>query len=184
MASPVLDEEWRSIPGFEGYYEASNLGRIRSCTRVVPHASKGTITKNAQLIKQQIDAKGYCRVLLHKLSHCTYHGIHRLVASAFMGLPPTGKDQCNHKDGDKTNNRIENLEWVSARENIQHAFQNGLMWVSCSGVGSFARLTIDAVKDIRDLAAEGVAHKAIAEKHGISTHYVSEIKTRRTWTRI
>lgn len=107
-----MKEQWREIAGFEGYY-VSDLGNVKG--------RRGTI------LKQQLnDATGYYHVNIRKDGKPRTNTIHRLVAEAF--LPEIeGKPQVNHKDGDKTNNNIENLEWVSASENRKHAYANGLI---------------------------------------------------------
>jgi hypothetical protein len=111
---------WADIPGWEGRYEVSDDGRVRSlvgrCSNpVIPHE-----------LKQKIDRYGYPVVCLHCGQIKRFPPVHRLVALAF--LPNSdNKPQVNHKNGIKTDNRIENLEWSTNSENIRHAFDTGLI---------------------------------------------------------
>ena len=110
--------------GFEGYYEVSNSGNIRSIDRLVPKLSK-KVPKYSKYIRKTINYNGYMKVTLSKRAIKYTKRLHRLVAEAFINNPE-GKPQVNHIDGAKTNNHISNLQWVTARENIQHAYDLGL----------------------------------------------------------
>jgi hypothetical protein len=90
-------------------YEISNLGNIRNI-------------KTKRLLKQFKDRRGYCRVELSSNSKTKKYSIHRLVAQTFISNPQN-KPEVNHKDGNKANNNVENLEWVTAKENIIHSFK-------------------------------------------------------------
>lgn len=98
------EEVWRDIPGWEGLYQVSNQGRIRSI--------RVKVTK-------PFDAKGYKVATLHSGDRKERAGVHRFVAQAFLPNPE-GKEQVNHKNGDRSDNRVENLEWVTCQENNIH----------------------------------------------------------------
>ena len=113
-----MEEIWKDIEGYEGLYQISNLGRVKSFPR------KGTQTKKEKILKEKRDKKGYCFVSLNNVGAKPYK-IHRLVAQAFIPNLEN-KPQINHIDGDKTNNRIDNLEWCNNSENQIHAYKKGL----------------------------------------------------------
>ena len=124
-----MNEIWKDVKGYEGMYMVSNLGRIRSLDRIITqgaknnsvarHPYKGRILKP---IKQNI---GYLTVTLKgKIIH-----LHRLIAETFIPNP-LAKPFINHKDGKKDNNTVDNLEWVTAKENSQHAWKTGLSYMT------------------------------------------------------
>lgn len=115
------NEVWKSITGYEGQYEISNLGRVKSVKREVP--KRAGFRKIAESIKNiRTNKYGYCDILLCSNNKKLHYTIHRLVAQAFIPNPEN-KKTVNHKNGIRTDNRIENLEWSTAKENIDHKFQ-------------------------------------------------------------
>ena len=104
------NEIWKDIPGFEGYYQVSNLGKVR---HLFKHYTK--------IKKTTIDSWGYEAISLCVNYVPSTRKIHRLVALAFIPNPEN-KPFVNHKDGNKLNNRLENLEWVTQSENVRHAY--------------------------------------------------------------
>lgn len=128
----LQNEIWKDIPGYEGCYQVSNLGRVKSLDRIV-HRSDGRIQHKREHILKLSEADEYYVISLHKSAQTTYHTVHRLVASAFLDNPEQ-KQQINHIDGDKHNNCISNLEWATSSENMQHAHRLGL--VDCTKIGS------------------------------------------------
>lgn len=115
----IFKEVWKNIKGYEGLYQVSNLGRVRSFPR------KGTHSNNIHILSPGIDHKGYLNVRLSK--RCKGHSfrVHKLVAMAF--IPNThNKEQINHINGIKTDNRVTNLEWCTNLENMRHSWNIGL----------------------------------------------------------
>lgn len=110
-------EVWKDIPGYEGRYQVSDMGRVKSLARVV---SCGTWNKSQKerVLKPGL-CKGYKQVVLCKDGKREPRTVHRLVAQAFLENSD-GKPQINHKDGDKENNRASNLEWATCSENNLH----------------------------------------------------------------
>lgn len=121
-----MEEVWKDIPGYEGLYQVSNLGIVKSYDRIVKHNKGGTAKRNGTVLKQSTNIWGYNMVTLCKDKIQTGKSVHRLIAISFIHNPEN-KPQVNHKNGVKTDNRIENLEWVDAFENMAHAFKTGLI---------------------------------------------------------
>lgn len=109
-----MREEWKAIPGYEGLYEVSNLGRVRSLN--YRHTGK------TQVLKPQIPKNGYAQVQLYN-NGGKWHSVHRLAAIAFI---PNSNNypEVNHKDENKTNNRVENLEWCDRKYNCNYGSHN------------------------------------------------------------
>lgn len=115
-----MSEEWRAVPGYEGLYEVSNCGRVRSLDRVISYVNKcGYVSKRLYKgeIKEQYLSAGYHCVRLHKNGVGKHVRVHRIIAMAF--IPNPHNYPCiNHKDEDPTNNSISNLEWCTQSYNI------------------------------------------------------------------
>lgn len=117
----MLNEEWRPVVGFEKFYEISNLGNLRSIDRVVVESGgKRRVHYGRVLSISTTNKHGYYMKCLYGNGFKKGCQIHRLVAEAFIPNP-NGKEQVNHKNGVKTDNRADNLEWVSRNENAAHA---------------------------------------------------------------
>lgn len=126
-------EVWKDIEEYEGYYQVSNLGRVKSVSKFHKtdknYSSIGYFSKE-KILKPFFDRpKGYLSVSLSKNNKIKIQRIHRLVAKAFIPNPNNLK-QINHKSGIKTENFVENLEWCSCKDNIKHAWENKLSYVS------------------------------------------------------
>lgn len=113
----IKGEIWKDVVGYEGLYKVSNFGRIKSCPLRSNH--------NGELIMKNQIITGYKVVSLCKNNKMKLVKVHRLVAIAFIDNPDN-KPQVNHIDGNKLNNNVDNLEWVTAQENSLHAFRLGL----------------------------------------------------------
>lgn len=116
---------WVSVFGYEGEYQVSNLGQVRSLNRVITYADGSTRRRQGKILKPYVSPSGYCTVYLAHNGHQSAKFVHVLVANAFLPKPDY-KVEVNHKDGNKKNNCIENLEWCTHRENILHSFSSGL----------------------------------------------------------
>lgn len=128
----MIHEVWKDIEGYEGLYQVSNLGAIKSLTRYVPHTTVGSKLVVGRTLSQGITKNGYLRVSLCKDGTALSVLVHRIVAKAFCLGHQEGYD-VNHIDGDKQNNIPSNLEWVTRQQNIQHSFDNKLQ-VNARGI--------------------------------------------------
>ncbi len=113
-----MQEIWKDVCGYEGHYQVSNLGNVRSLRY------NDSPRKNAKIIKP-FDNGGYKRVTFRTNYAGKNFLVHRLVAAAFVPNPENKQD-VNHIDGNKFNNRADNLEWVTKSENVLHAIKTGL----------------------------------------------------------
>ena len=117
--------EWRSVIGYEGYYDVSNFGDVRSVSRTVSRDTTGDYWKVGAILKASVTPKGYLRIQLTKDCSSRSYMVHRLVAEVFIENKEN-KPEVNHVDGNKKNNHVVNLEWVTSSENLQHAYETQL----------------------------------------------------------
>lgn len=124
MRISATNEYWKPVVGYEGYYEISTLGRVRSCERVVPHGLGNRIRKIQQkLISPWKDNHGYRSVSLSKDGVVKKVKVHKLVAEAFIENPKD-KPTVNHINEIRGDNRVDNLEWATYQENNNHGGHN------------------------------------------------------------
>jgi hypothetical protein len=119
-------EIWKEIEGYEGYYQISNFGRVRSVDRLIPFKGRPRKHKGC-VIKGSLSGRNrdYVTVILKKRGECKNFNVHRLVAIHFIPNPDN-KPTVNHKNGNKQDNSVSNLEWATYKENINHAQKMGL----------------------------------------------------------
>ena len=112
-------EQWKDIPGYEGYYQASDNGRIRSMDRIVKARPDREYFQQGRILQTAPVKNGYLKVALSVDSVKKYFKVHQLIAKTFLPNP----NQCiNHKDGNKENNHVSNLEWCTHSENLKHSY--------------------------------------------------------------
>lgn len=164
-------EIWKDVVGFEEYFSVSNLGRVRSKR------------KPNHIYKLSLEGKGYLRfgTTINGI-HNTYK-VHRLVAITFIPNPEN-KSQVNHIDGDKLNNRVDNLEWVTNSENIQHAYDIGIKSNPKGENSHMAKLTQEDVDFIRKnyKARDKVfGRKALAIKFNVNASTIYRIISNKSY---
>jgi hypothetical protein len=153
----VMRNDIRWIAGYEGLYQITDDGRV---------------SRGGQFLNPVHHNKGYWRIGLCKNGIKTWYLLHVLVARTFLGVKPTGFET-NHKNGDKHDNRIENLEYVTHAENQQHAGREGLL---CQGEQHrWTRVPWTIVVKIRELGFDGLSPNEIEVACGVSHKYVRRI---------
>lgn len=169
-----MTEQWKDIPGYEGWYQVSDQGEVKRVGK-----SSGAIV--GRVLKQKIRKLGYRGVTLSK--NCQVHDftVHKLVMLAFVGERPSGYE-INHKNGISSDNRLENLEYVTPKENQFH--KNHVLGRYCAGERSGAsKLNRVGVFEIYRLRAEGLTIYQIAEQIKISPTQVARIARGELWKR-
>ncbi|MBO5476124.1 MAG: HNH endonuclease [Clostridia bacterium] len=162
-------EQWKVVKGFENYL-VSSLGNVK--------------TINGKLKKVVYDSKNdYGYVELWKNNKGKKFRIHRLVAETF--IPNTlGKEQVNHIDGDKKNNCVSNLEWVTPKENIRHAIENDLSSIKYGSKNLASKLKEEDVKYIRENAKINKSVRELSEIYNISTTTIYNIINYKKWLKM
>jgi hypothetical protein len=169
-------EEWRSIPEFIGY-EVSSLGRVRSIDRVC--GNRPGITKG-RLLTPFINRRGYLEVIIRKNSKSTAKIVHRLVAKTFLSNFEN-KPQVNHIDGNKQNNSLENLEWVTNSQNQKHAYLLGLQPSRAGEMNNNTTLKNRDVGNLKEIYNSGKTASEVSKITGVSIQIIRSIIYGRTW---
>lgn len=184
---------WRKIEGFE-YYEVSDNGRVRSLPRIVPCRGRFITKRGGLILKPGLSGRGYeqvCLWLCNNVSKQKY--VHRLVAEAFLPNP-NNKPEVNHIDGNKRNNELANLEWVTASENQQHSISMGLRlgkkhknvlckpydWMPKKCKLSF----LDAIEIKKWYYMGGITIRSLAKKYNVSVDTVRDLLNGKRYTHL
>jgi len=183
-----MEEIWQDIIGYEDSYQISNKGLVRSKDRYrLKRWNKcGTLEKipyKSKLLKGQI-SHGYRIISLSQNGHKKQHYVHRLVAGAFI-VNNSNKREINHIDGNKLNNELSNLEWVSSKENKAHCRKNHLQRIAKGNDYSNAKLNDMIIKDILLLyRLDKISQRKIALKYNVCQQLISDIVNRKSWKHI
>lgn len=185
MTNTNTNEIWKAIPGYEGIYEVSNLGNVRSLDRSVEFIRIGkeaSMNKRGKdIIKPYDNKEGYMSISLtnHEGKRRT-EKVHRLIAIAFINNPdPATKTQVNHIDGNSMNNSIENLEWVSPSENSRDAGKRRRGVPRQRG-----NLNLEKARYIREVHVPRhpeFGTSALAREFGVSNRAITKILANETW---
>lgn len=120
------EDRWIAIKDYEGIYEVSSSGKVRSVERIMTLSTGRRMAFHGALLKPMLDRLGYKYVELCDHGSSKICFIHVLVAEHFVGERPSANHRVNHKDGRKWNNYYKNLEWLTQSENLKHAYDTGL----------------------------------------------------------
>lgn len=179
-AGELLEEQWLSVPGYEGLYNISNLGKVLSMdrTRNCGLKLKGrevpiSLVKNSYASFAVADLDGNPKSLK----------IHKVLAQLFIPNPEN-KKCINHKNGNKHDYSLSNLEWATYSENSQHAIDTGLAVRYKGEKHSRAKLTEDQVYEILDMHKSGMCYSEIASKYNLHKTNIGKIVNGKSWTNI
>lgn len=178
-------ENWKAVPGFEGLYEVSDRGRVRSLDRTIMKR----VVRNGPLIQTKrrgkvlsvcLDTHGYPMVGLCEDGARQTALVHQLVLNAFVG-PKRDGEECRHLNGVRADNRLGNLAWGTPVENTADKVRHGTIRAPRGSDHGLSTLSEDAVRDIRFRAASGEATGSISSLHGVSAAHVRRIVRRQAW---
>jgi len=177
-----MQEEWRPVVGYEGLYQVSNKGRVKSLERNFESTRMGTpctIIVREKILKNNIGNHGYFVVGLYKYNKMKLKTVHSLVCEAFIGERPDGYDIC-HRDGNKLNNNLENLRYDSHKNNHQDMKLNNT-WPSREKNGK-NKLTENEVQQIYLLLKNTkITYKEIGEKYSVHKTTIININKGINW---
>jgi len=171
-------EVWRDVIGYEGLYQVSDDGNVRSLERLMASRTAAGVRIVRKVLRQGTNNQGRLQVALSKLGVVTRFQVHRLVLEAFTGPCPAGLETC-HWDGDHTNNRINNLRWGTRSSNRDDARRHGTL-----PIGESSKKSTLTEQDVRDIRASIDSSRKTAEKYGVSQVTITHIRTRRTWKHV
>jgi hypothetical protein len=173
-------ERWKPIAGFEDKYEVSDLGRVR-------RISKDHGATPGYIFNPKPNNKGYIMIALRRPGESrTLRLAHRIVLEAFVGPCPPNH-VTNHKNCDKTDNRLENLEWVSQAYNVEHAIANDHFYFAAKmgEKNPASKLTADQVREIRRIHAKTQCrYQDLADQFGVTNVMIGKIVRREAWPHI
>lgn len=177
-------EIWKDIKGYEGVYQVSNLGRVRSLSRELTYSDGRKYQYKGKVLKVNVNKVCGAR-MVHLYLNQSREALllHRLVAVAFIPNP-SNKPEINHINGDRSDNSVSNLEWATRAENMEHGFRTGL--INNTGTNHGNNVYPDEqIREVKRLLKEGsLTQKAIAEVTGVKKGTVEQIAQGRQWRHI
>ena len=175
-----MSEVWKDIPDYEGSYQVSNMGRVRGLDRVIAIKDGSMRKHKGKVLKLYLGNTGYERAMLYDDNGAINKTVHRLVLETFKPHVDMNDLQVNHIDGNKLNNHLTNLEWVTASDNIRHAHDTGL--INTRGEGSpNTKLSNADVLEILQRLDTGELHRDIGSDYGVSKSCITKINAGITW---
>lgn len=173
-------EIWRDVAGFEGYYMISNLGRIKSLTRKITEKTGKVNILKSRIIRQCVNDQGYWRFTANKDGKRKGLLQHRLIATAFIPNPEN-KPFINHKNGIRSDNRIENLEWCTHQENVDHSWRTGLNQNIGEG-NSVSKLTLKDVLYIKKVYEDKWGQQSsLARMFNVTPSAIASVVKNKSW---
>ena len=170
-------EIWKSIPRFDGRYEASTLGRIRTVEHNIMRSNGKRHTVKQTILKPATNHSGYYRFAVKENNKLTSFYVARIIAETFINNPEN-KKEVNHINGIKTDNRPINLEWCTRSENCKHSFDTGLQKAKRGTLNGMAKLTweqVDYIREQKRIGGRFWGRERIAKELGLNSKHVQEI---------
>lgn len=175
-----MHERWKQIPGWEGHYEISDMGNVRSVDRVIKKVRRGSITRKQMPIEPYLHPNGYNKIGLNRGGRKITRWVHRLACWAFHGPPPSPEHEVRHLNGNPLDNRPENLAWGTSLENSQDIERHGNRRKGESHAQ--AKITETSAHLIIALHSNKVLTGAeLAERFGLSTPAIYAIARGSSW---
>jgi hypothetical protein len=171
----ITGEYWKDILGYENLYQISNKSRVKSVSKTVAGGAGGSYVKSAIILLPYIQE--YPSITLRRKEKGNMAHIHRLVGLHFISNP-NGKKYINHKDGDKFNCAIDNLEWTTPSENVKHAFSNKLISSKRGVDNNMTKLT---EKEVMEIFVAKEPNSELAKKYSIHLSNIHYIRNGKTW---
>lgn len=179
------EEIWKDIEGFEGMYQISSNGRVKSLPRTTWFTNKNGESKfisvRGRIMKPH--KQKYLKAYLNLNGNTNMISVHRLVAMSFIPNPEN-KPQVNHVDGDKFNNNVNNLEWVTLSENRRHAFDTGLQSPKRGVKSHLATHTESDVINVLNAWNSGMKKINISRMYNVSISFVDRVVDGKSWRHI
>ncbi len=180
-------EKWKDIPGYEGLYQVSDQGRVRSLQRIVPRKNGKGLFVRGRIRKNVGRNKTNKPLAIMICKDCTQTGklVHRLVWEAFNGPLPSNLE-INHKNGRKQDNRLSNLEVITHKENMEHASRMGFMYPCRGELNASTELTDQNVMEIKWAFKKTFVSKVaeISRKYKVSENVIKNIVSGSIWKHI
>ena len=177
-----MEEIWKDVVGYEGYYQISNLGRVKSFARKINRINTFYITKE-RILTTNSSKIGYSVVCLRLNGIGKWVRVHRLVSTAFI-VNSENKRAVNHKNGIKQDNRLENLEWSTHSENNKHAYDTRLKVAPRGEKSGMSKLKEYQVLDIKERLKNGETQVSIARFYNLNEQTIYSIKHNRRWQHV
>jgi len=179
-----MTEQWKPVVGYEGLYEVSNLGRVKSIDRVIERRNNSTMNRGGMILtqnKKHAPSGRLCAMTVgvSKGGKARRRPVHRFVLEAFVGPCPKGMECC-HNDGDPTNNHVDNLRWDTRKANAEDGVRHG---TSNRGIRSpCALLSEEQVVEIAKMIRQGDRQVDIAARYGVSNKVIWAIAHGQNWS--
>ena len=171
-------EIWKDVLGYEGYYQISNLGNIKSVDRYIKSRSGNLFLRKGKPMFPAQNGNGYLHVILNKNNKPKNHRIHRMVALVFLPAQEHRTD-VNHIDGNKLNNRVDNLEWTTHKENCDHSMNvlgNDLSGHGVKATSKTIKLKDKETNEIIECKSYAEAARKLGISHQVISKYLNKDK--------